>query len=287
MTFPFPLPSFQLPSLGATEMAALTALATVLLGICAFCLLFGLLLYILRSVSLYKIAHRRGLRLRGLAWIPLLWIYVPGSIADDYDLQVKGKKHNRRSGLLILNILLCLLTVGLEVLGCLIARFYIEGGALARGYLAGDGVDFLVLALLTLVILVLAVIQIILYWVSLYKVYRSCEPDSAAPFIVLSIFFSLTVPFFLFAVRKRDLGLPKRERIFDTSVGQPPQERSRFAPAEPEMSAPAPTPAPAEPAPEPAKAPERPAPAPDPAPEPGSAPPAEEPPRSRDYPGNF
>jgi hypothetical protein len=47
---------------------------------------------------------------------------------------------------------------------------------------------------------------------ALYDVYRSLDPANAVLYLVLSILFSPTEPFFLFFNREKDLGMPPRKR---------------------------------------------------------------------------
>ena len=45
---------------------------------------------------------------------------------------------------------------------------------------------------------------------ALYDVYRSMDPSNSVLFLVLSILFGVTEPFFLFFNRNKDLGMPPR-----------------------------------------------------------------------------
>lgn len=67
-------------------------------------LAFLLINYILRSVSLHKIAKRRHIKGRALAWVPVLWVYVLGAIASRHDKKAVLVK--RRWGILLLVTLL-------------------------------------------------------------------------------------------------------------------------------------------------------------------------------------
>jgi len=58
----------------------------------------------------------------------------------------------------------------------------------------------------------IAVAMLIYYYLCLYDLYNSCNPSNGVLFLVLSIVFSVTVPFFVFACRKRDSGMPPRKQ---------------------------------------------------------------------------
>ena len=49
----------------------------------------------------------------------------------------------------------------------------------------------------------------VMIYIALYKVYKSCDPKHAVLFLVLSIIFNITLPFFVFACRNKDLGMPQ------------------------------------------------------------------------------
>ena len=66
--------------------------------------LWALAMYVLKSVGLYTIARRRGLKNPWMAWVPVLNDWLLGSISDQYRYVVKGQIRNRRIVLLMLVI---------------------------------------------------------------------------------------------------------------------------------------------------------------------------------------
>ena len=57
-----------------------------------------------------------------------------------------------------------------------------------------------------------AIAAAVIRFVALYDVYRSLDPNNAVLFLVLSIFFGVTEPFFLFFNRDKDAGMPPRRQ---------------------------------------------------------------------------
>jgi hypothetical protein len=58
---------------------------------------------------------------------------------------------------------------------------------------------------------------LVIRYMALYDVYRSVDPANSILYLVLSILFSPTEPFFLFFNREKDLGMPPRkQRTADT-----------------------------------------------------------------------
>ena len=57
---------------------------------------------------------------------------------------------------------------------------------------------------------ILSIVLAVFRFMALYDLYSSCIPGSNVLFLVLSIIFSFTEPFFIFACRNRDDGMPPR-----------------------------------------------------------------------------
>ena len=180
--------------------------------IVAFVLVFYLLMlglsiatYILQSVGLYSIAKRRGIHHPWLAWIPFGSAWIVGSISDQYQYVAKGRVKNRRK------ILLGLL---IAIYATLFLFFVI---AIAFGYttFTGDMTTLGFLGALFLLVyiaaFIMAIVACVFNYIALYDVYASCEPHNAATYLILSIFISITMPFFIFALRKKDGGMPPRK----------------------------------------------------------------------------
>ena len=179
--------------------------------------------YVLTALALYTIARRRGLKSPWLAWIPVANSWLLGSLSDQYRYVVKGEIKSKRKILLFFRILItimCLSLFGLLISLC--ARAF-------GGIMQGVGPDALleqILALvgnLLIVLLPLACISIayaVLRYMALYDVYKSMDPGNCVMFLVLSILFGVTEPFFLFFSRNRDDGMPpRRQPVQDAPSG--------------------------------------------------------------------
>ena len=60
-----------------------------------------------------------------------------------------------------------------------------------------------------------------------YDYYASCRPDLKVVFLVLSILFPVTLPFFVFACRKHDLGMEERPKTEASIAGLWADERAQ------------------------------------------------------------
>lgn len=177
--------------------------------------LFGIAAYILTALAIYRISCRRGLNHPWLAWVPVINFWLLGSLSDQYQYVVKGEIRSRRKWLLSLNILKTVIMMMVVILGVVTA------GTLFANH--PSEVMGLAVALLGLVLpLAACVIALcVIRYMALFDLYRSLDPGNAVLYLVLSILFSPTEPFFLFFNRDKDLGMPPRKQ-------QPVYEQTDF-----------------------------------------------------------
>ena len=188
----------DLPITGADE-EILTTVMVILLGVLGVVLLFAFVSWILSSLSLHAIAKRRGIRKAWLAWIPIGTEWILGSLSDQYQHLIQAKITARRKILVWLNVgYLVLIVANSLVLGLteLVAH---TGEQLMLGSLASMAI--------TLARLAVTITLMVFLYMSNYDLYRSCNPKNAVTFLVLSIIFPVTQPFFYLACRKKDLGM--------------------------------------------------------------------------------
>lgn len=162
--------------------------------------------YIFQSIGLYTIAKRRGIANPWLAWLPVGNYWIAGSIADQYQYVVNGQVKNRRIILLVLAI------VGMVVSGFTSSMtnsnvwMAVEDGSLEQLISVGGQAG-----LLNLVSSGLDIAVFVFWQIALYDLYTSCDPKHNVLFLVLGIIFGITVPYFIFACRKKELGMPPRQ----------------------------------------------------------------------------
>jgi hypothetical protein len=173
----------------------------------------GIAAYVLRAAGMYSIAKRRGITNAWFSWIPVLNLWVLGCISDQYQYVVKGKNKSKRKWLLTLNVVMAVLyVVFLVCIGAM--AFNSVTGALNN---AGD--EAIAMAImgpmmgmlgLSIPIMGVAIAVAIMRYIALYDLYSSCNPRYNVVFLVLSILFNVTEPFFIFFNRKKDGGMPPR-----------------------------------------------------------------------------
>ena len=192
-------------------------IAIIYLMVLLLTAVWSVAVYVLQSLSLYTIAGRRGIRNPWLAWIPLGNLWIMGSISDQYRYVTKGEIKNRRKLLLGLSIGLVAVYVG-WVFSMIMSIILSEG----VGVGAAAAVACAVLGALALS--ALAIVLTVFQYITYYDLFKSCDSNNAVLYLVLSIIFPVTLPFFVFACRKKDLGMPPRKQPAPQQVVVPTVE---------------------------------------------------------------
>lgn len=194
---------------------------------------FGILSYVFTGVTLYTVARRRGVDKPWLAWIPVVNVWLIGSLSDQYQYVVRGQYKSRRKVLLALSIVNFVLLTAICILGgVLVANVvmnYIVSPAAVEDWELVRMLMSPVMGIMGLAIVMggVGIAYAIVYFIALYDVYRSMDPDNSTLYLVLSILIPVTEPFFLFFNRQKDGGMPPRR-----------QEMPEREPRQPEWEAP-------------------------------------------------
>ena len=200
----------------------------VLIMLLAFAL--AIVSYVLGSVSMYRIAKRRGIHNAWLAWIPLANCWLLGSISDHYQYVAKQKVTKRRRTLLILEIALVVAYIAFIV--SMFATLF------SLDYAPTDeqGLGMILFMFLGMAILAgVAIAAMVFVYLTYFDLFRSCRPQNEVLFLILGIFVPITLPFFVFACSAYDYGMPpKRDPQEPAQIPAAPAEE---APAAEETSA--------------------------------------------------
>ena len=180
-------------------------------------MLLGIASYILSSLALYALAVRRGIDKAWLSWVPVLKVWIVGSLSDQYRYVVKGQVKSKRKVLLTLKLLTALFTM----ITTIAAIFLLVDGAKSMIYgVQMDAVlrqfmgPVLGIAGFGLPIAGLSIAATVIYYMALYDIFMSMDPANGVMFLVLSILFQVTEPFFLFFNRDKDKGMPPRRQEY-------------------------------------------------------------------------
>ena len=202
----------------------------------------GIATYVFMAIGLYAIAKRRGINHPWLAWIPFGNIWLLGCVSDQYRYVAMGQEKSKRKIMLGLDIATTAIGIAAIVLAFatiihVFAAMDSNLGVLEEevmmedGYSVAGAIGSLMGAVgLCLVMCGTAIALMVLQYMALYDLFRSCDPAPATVFLVLSIVLSLfgfgvVQAIFVFACRNKDLGMPPRcnQVIYDQPVWQPPQ----------------------------------------------------------------
>ena len=197
-----------------TGLGLLTNFGSTILGIAA---------YVLTALALYTLAQRRGIKNPWLSWIPVANCWIVGSLSDQFRYVVKGEVKNKRKILLILNIVNAVIGIAMVAVVVFMAVSAVQS---AMGPYDDEELGAVIGAVFGILGLCLPLAGVsiaiaVIHYMALYDIYTSCTPRNNVVFLVLSIIFGITEPFFLFFSRNKDDGMPPRRQ---ESVYTPPHE---------------------------------------------------------------
>lgn len=208
-----------------TGMEFVGVFLILILGVYFLMFAFMILSYVLQSLGMYTIAKRRCIRNPWLAWLPVGNMWILGSISDQYQYVAKGKIKNKRK---------VLLGSMIAIYALMIPIYLTYFAMMIQGIIGADSLDgnyvlpYLgLIGTVSVVLLVIALIGGVIQYIALYDLYVSCDSNNAVAYLLLSIFINVTLPFLVFACRKKDLGMPPRKedvaapRILESEVLTP------------------------------------------------------------------
>ena len=169
--------------------------------------LIGIATYVLSALGFYTITKRRGLN------HPVASAWIVGSLSDQYRYVVNGENKSKRKVLLTLNIITTVLSLVMVACGIgMVAQALIgAAGGIDEEAMVQAVIGPLVGVLgLCLPLVGVAIAYAVVYYMALYDIFKSLDPNNCVLFLVLSIVFSVTEPFFLFFNRNKDGGMPPR-----------------------------------------------------------------------------
>lgn len=192
--------------------------------------------YVLRSLSIYTVAKRRGVANAGLAWVPVVWVWTLGGVCDQYD-GTHGFRRKWRTVLLTLSIVVAAAGVFAYILlfaqAARVAAFtqynhyYYDEEEIIRTVFGAFAGSYVLLIIAAVVASVLGICQSI----CLFKFYESCRPNDAVKLLLLSLLVPFAEPFCLLSCRNYDLGMPQPQYY----APQQPEQPQYYAPQQPEQ----------------------------------------------------
>jgi len=208
------------PGVAAGVAGLLGALMAV---VWAVALIIGIGMYVFRSMGLYTIAKRRGLRLPGMAWVPVGSDWLVGSIADQY---------NRKARRTNLHLRTILLIGGFVVLAVQIAQIVFYAVNIDQAMLemwmkdpemwfnesemwfeSGEFLPLISGMSISSLISMVTTAFSVFYYIALFRVYRAGTAGRPVWMLILSIVLGAAAEsVILFCIRRKDDGFIELQR---------------------------------------------------------------------------
>ena len=182
-----------LTELGLPE-EAVSFFFTYLIGAIAVSAVIGIAIYLLESISVYKMAKSAEIKNPWLAFIPVANDWVFGTLAEKY--KKKNGTKSARFGII------------LPVLEGIVLIKEITGYALDAVNTSSEMAPEQFMSLIPVIILYFALMAVaiayaVVFFIALWRVYSSFDKSNATLYIVLSVIFTISVPIILFIIRNR------------------------------------------------------------------------------------
>ena len=175
--------------------------------------------YVFVSLGGQRMARKVGMSNPWMFWIPCANVYAMGNLADTQASLCEGKNTTYRKKMLAWSIV-----VACAAIPWAIAYTVFMVAAAANGLLDENGVlitldgaslepligPTLFLLAVSLVFLALYVVYVVIYYKTLYRIFKLYAPDGAAGLVVLSVFVSVAIPAVFLKLSEREPVLPPR-----------------------------------------------------------------------------
>lgn len=180
---------------------------TFFIGAIAVSAVIGIAIYLLESISVYKMAKSAEVKNPWLAFVPVANGWVYGTLAEKY--KKKNGTKSARFGIIlpVLEGIVLIETIALTIF-TVISIKEITGYALDAVNTSTEMVPEQFMSLIPVIILYFALMAvafayIIVFYVALWRIYSSFDKPNATLYIVLSVVFTIPVPIILFIIRNR------------------------------------------------------------------------------------
>ena len=175
--------------------------------------------YVFVSLGGQRMARKVGMSNPWMFWIPCANVYALGNLADTQATLCEGKNTTYRKKMLAWSIV-----VACAAIPWAIAYTVFMVAAAANGLLDENGVlitldgaslepligPTLFLLAVSLVFLALYIVYVVIYYKTLYRIYKLYAPNGAAGLIVLSVFVSVAIPAVFLKLSEREPVLTPR-----------------------------------------------------------------------------
>lgn len=195
-----------LTELGLPE-EAVSFFFTFFIGAIAVSAVIGIAIYLLESISVYKMAKSAEIKNPWLAFIPVANDWVFGTLAEKY--KKKNRTKSARFGIIlpVLEGIVLIEAIALTIF-TVISIKEITGYALDAVNTSSEMAPEQFMSLIPVIILYFALMAVaiayaVVFFIALWRIYSSFDKSNATLYIVLSVIFTISVPIILFIIRNR------------------------------------------------------------------------------------
>lgn len=180
---------------------------TFFIGAIAVSAVIGIAIYLLESISVYKMAKSAEIKNPWLAFVPVANDWVFGTLAEKY--KKKNGTKSARFGIIlpVLEGIVLIEAIALTIFTVISVK-EITGYALDAVNTSAEMAPEQFMSLIPVIILYFALIAVaisyaVVFFIALWRVYSSFDKSNATLYIVLSVIFTISVPIILFIIRNR------------------------------------------------------------------------------------
>ena len=180
---------------------------TFFIGAIAVSAVIGIAIYLLESISVYKMAKSAEIKNPWLVFIPVANDWVFGTLAEKY--KKKNGTKSARFGIIlpVLEGIVFIESIALTIFTVISVK-EITGYALDAVNTSAEMAPEQFMSLIPVIILyfalmAVAIAYVVVFFIALWRVYSSFDKSNATLYIVLSVIFTISVPIILFIIRNR------------------------------------------------------------------------------------
>ncbi len=180
---------------------------TFFVGAIAVSAVIGIAIYLLESISVYKMAKSAEIKNPWLAFVPVANDWVFGTLAEKY--KKKNGTKSARFGIIlpVLEGIVLIESIALTIFTVISVK-EITGYALDAVNTSTEMAPEQFMSLIPVIILYFALMAVaiayaVVFFIALWRVYSSFDKSNATLYIVLSVIFTISVPIILFIIRNR------------------------------------------------------------------------------------
>lgn len=192
-----------------------------------FTLAYGAFAYVGMSLGGSRMARKVGMNHPWMFWVPGANVYALGKLADTQASLCEGKTTKFRKKLLVWTIILAASAILWAIVMTVIVAMAAVNGLLddSGNLITLDGAGDTAMISFSLALLVSSllffipyIIYLVVYYKSLYRIYKLYAPGGAVGFTVLSFFAEPAIPILFLILSGKDPVLPPQSTDEDTAT---------------------------------------------------------------------